>query len=196
MTLEAAPESRDLVGDVQRFGLFSAATVVARYAEIVDRAIAGDPVAPGWPEPPKETAPQVTAAVVRLLESVAALLGPGAGPGTPAEPLVLPPVGPGRTAEGSLWVHNTTPSPAAHVELRVTALVSSDGHDIAADVVSLAPDRVDVLPAGTSREVRLRVRVPAAQPAARYHGLVLNSAAPADALAVLLDVCTPEGARR
>jgi DNA polymerase II small subunit/DNA polymerase delta subunit B len=104
---------------------------------------------------------------------------------------VLPPAGPGHVSEVSLWIHNTTTSPALAVELHGTALLSATGRSIPADVVSLVPDRLDSVAAGSGREVRLRVRVPADQAAATYHGMVLSTAAPAEPMALSLEVRGP-----
>lgn len=88
-----------------------------------------------------------------------------------------------------MWIHNTTSSPVVAVELHRTALLSAGGRSIPADAVTLVPDRVDSVPAGTSREIRLRVRVPADQAAATYHGMVVSTAAPAEPMALSLEVC-------
>ena len=150
---EAAAGARDLVGDVQRFGLFSAATVVDRYVALVDRAITRDPVAPppadgrrprrrrrpGWRRPGSgcSTPPRHW-------------LGDGAPRDPATGTLVLPPARPGQRSEASLWVHNTTSSPAPAVELHATASCPPTGRSIPADAVSLVPDRVDLLPARAS----------------------------------------------
>jgi hypothetical protein len=190
--------SRDLVRDVQRFGLFSAAAVVARYTEIVDRAIAGDPLLPAvdLPDghragPPPGLALEVARAVLGLVDSVAAMLRTSAPDGSHTGAVVLPPAPPGSGSEVALWLHNTTSSTAPVIDLHGTGLVSSDGHRIAAGGVELVPDRVEALVAGSAREVRLRVSIPPGQPTGLYHGLVLNSAAPAEPMAVLLEVGGP-----
>ena len=182
---DLVPGSRDLVGAVQSFGLFSAAAVVDRYIEFVDRALTRD-----VPAPERDAGVQVAEAWVRLLDTTSALLRSGVPQESAAETLVLPPTGAGRSAEASLWVHNTTPSPAPDVDLQVTGLVSAGGDRIAADAVSLLPAQVELLAAGTSAQVRLQVHVPAGQAAGRYHGLVVSSAAP-EPLALRLEVCGP-----
>jgi hypothetical protein len=70
----------------------------------------------------------------------------------------------------------------------MTSLLSSKGVSIPAASVSFSPERLDVVDAGTAQEVRLRVDVPADQPAGHYHGLVLISAAPSEPIALHLDV--------
>jgi hypothetical protein len=184
-----AAGARDLVGEVQRFGLFSAAAVVDRYVALVDRAIAHDGLAPARSGSgrPVDTAGQMAEAWLRLLGTTSALLRREVPREPAAATLVLPTAGPGQLAEASFWLHNTTSSPAPGVVLQVTGLVSSGGHAIAADAVELSPARVD-LPAGTSHEVRLRVRVPVGQPAGCYLGMVLTPAAPSEPMVVRLEV--------
>ena len=177
-----APGVRDLVGAVQSFGLFSAAAVVDRYVEIVDRSLTR-----GIPASVRDGSAQVAEAWLRLLDTTSAVLGSGV---PREESLVLAPTRAGSSSEASLWVHNTTSSPAPAVDLHVTDLLSPNGHRIPADAVSLLPARVELLAAETSREVRLQVLVPAGQAAARYHGLVVTSAAP-EPLALRLEVHGP-----
>jgi len=104
------------------------------------------------------------------------------------ERISLPPTGSGFGSETSLWVHNSTSSSAAAIDLHMTNLISSNGVSIPAAAVSFSPERLDVVDPGTAREVRLRVEVPADQPAGHYHGLVLTSAAPSEPIALHLDV--------
>jgi hypothetical protein len=182
------PGGRDLVGVVQRFGLFSAASVVGRYAEIVDRAVTRDL---GAAQAGGDLAGRLNQAWLRLLDVATDQLRVDAPRHASTGTLVLPPAGPGELSEISLWIHNTTSSPAPAVELHGTALLSATGAGIPADAVSLVPDRIDSVAAGTSREVRLRVRVPAGQAAATYHGLVVTTAAPADPMALSLEVRRP-----
>jgi hypothetical protein len=198
MTAGLTAGARDLIGEVRRFGLYSAATVVDRYVEIVDRAISRDGLVPaparedagaGWPA---DTAVQVAAAWLRLLDSTSALLRTEAAREPAAATLVLPAVGPGRVSEVSFWIHNTTSSPASDVVLHATPLMSSTGDALPAEAVTLVPSRLDLLPAGTSREVRLRALVPAGQPAACYLGMLLTSAAPSEPMVVRLEVAEAE----
>jgi hypothetical protein len=66
--------------------------------------------------------------------------------------------------------------------------MSSTGDALPVGAVTLMPARFDLLPAGTSREIRLRVLVPPGQPAACYLGMLLTSAAPGEPMVVRLDV--------
>jgi hypothetical protein len=186
---DIAAGGRDLVGVVQRFGLFSAASVVDRYADIVDRAIARD-LAPATARPRTDLPGQLGRAWLRLLDVATDQLR-DAPRSAPPDALVLPPTRPGLTSEASLWIHNTTSSPAPAVELRGTALLSATGRSIPAESVSLVPDRLDLVPAGTSREVRLRVRVATGQDPGTYHGMVMTTAAPAEPMALILEVRGP-----
>lgn len=193
---EAVEGARDLVGDVQRFGLFSAATVVDRYVALVERAITFDPVAP----PPADgsrlgdTAVRAVEACLRLLDGAAGLTGDGGAQDPATGAVVLPPARPGQGSAASLWVHNTTTSPSPAVELHATSLVSADGRSIGVDRVSFSPAGLGRVPGRSSIEVRVRVRVPPGQPAGHYQGLLVTSAAPSGPMTLRLEVCDPEGA--
>lgn len=197
--------AQHLIGDVQRFGLLSAAAVVDRYTEIVDRATrdASLPLAPR-PADERETgwlvdsAARIAEAYLSLLDTTAALIANTAAP-DPAVPemerLVLPPTRPGLRSETSLWVHNRTSSAATCIDVHITSLMSSNGVSIPVGAVSFSQKRLDLVDAGTAREVRLRVDVPADQPLGDYHGLMLISAASLAPIAVHLDVDGRERAR-
>jgi hypothetical protein len=196
--------AQHLVGDVQRFGLLSAAAVVDRYTEIIDRAARDD----SFSLPPRpddettagrmvDTAARIAEASLRLIDSTSSLI---ANIATPAavpemERLVLPATRSGFSCVTSLWVHNPTSIPEAGIHLHMTSLISSNGVSIPVASVSLSPERVDLVAAGSAREVELRVCVPADQPAGHYHGLVLSSSTPFEPIAVQLDVESPELAR-
>lgn len=176
---------RHLVGDVQRFGLLSAATVVDRYIEIVDRAMAEEPLAsPRLPSEARDvgrladSAARMTEACLRVLDATATLIPAVAPPGR--DIVVLPSTRPGGSSAASLWVHNPTDSPVAAAGLQATSLVSANGLGLPADTVSFTPTRLARVEPGTSREVRVTVQVPLGQSAGQYHGLLLSSAAPDD----------------
>jgi hypothetical protein len=195
--------AQHLIGDVQRFGLLSAAAVVDRYTELIDRAtrddsllapVSADERGSRWMV---DSAARIAEAYLSLVETIAALIPNRAIPDTAVrtmERLILPPTRSGFGSETSLWVHNSTSSSAAAIDLHVTNLISSNGARIPAASVSLSPERLDVVDAGTAREVRLRVDVPA-EPAGHYHGLVLTSAAPSEPIALYLDVDGGAGPR-
>ncbi|TFV86971.1 hypothetical protein [Blastococcus sp. CT_GayMR16] len=187
----------DLVGEVQRFGLFSAAAVVDRYAEIVDRAIsrhgpaASAPLDDAGSGRMVDTAVAMAGAWSRLVDATSTLLRSEGAHDEATPTLVLPATEPGSGTGASFWIHNTTSSAAPGIGLTVSGLVASDGHRIGADALSVVPDRVGLLAAGTSQEVRVRVVVPAAQPAGCYFGLVMTSAAPAEPMVLRLAVRAP-----
>ena len=110
----------------------------------------------------------------------------------PVGRLELPPTGPGLCAQGAIWVHNSTASPAP-VELAVTSLAGPAGLVVPADAVSFAPVRVDPVHARASAEIRVRVQVPDGQVPGRYQGLILTPAAE-QPLLLMLDVRAAGGA--
>ena len=185
--------SRYLIGDVQRFGLLSAAAVVDRYTQIIDRATR-DASFPATSAPAEEfgtgwmadSAARVAEAWVGLIESTSSLIMTSTGTAQ-LERVVLPATSTGSRSEISLWVHNPTASPAA-VDFHATSLTSSIGVSMPADAVSFRPEQLDVVEVGQAREVRLRADVPVGQPAGTYHGLVLISVAPGESIAVALEV--------
>lgn len=198
---------RSLVEDVRRFGLLSADTVVDRYVLLVDRAIDGETLAAprlegvlGGPEGPDVTdtgwlaegTARLATAWLNLLEATASLADRAAGTATPVGRLELPPTEPGFAAQGAIWVHNITASPAP-VELAVTTLVGPAGLVVPADALSFAPVRVDPVPARASAEIRVRVRIPDGQGPGRYQGLILTPAAE-QPLLLRLDVRAAGGA--
>jgi hypothetical protein len=194
--------AQHLVGDVQRFGLLSAAAVVDRYTEIVDRATQN-----GSPPPADErgtaglvdSAARIAEAYLGLIDTTAALIANTATPDTAVPEMerhVLPPTRPGFSSETSLWVHNRTSSAVTYIDLHMTGLISSNGVSIPLGVVSFSQKRLDLVDTGSAREVRLRIDVPADQPAGNYHGLVLISAAPLEPIALHLGVDGRERARQ
>lgn len=201
---DADQQGRHLIGDVQRFGLLSAATVVERYIETVDRALAGHSLTPGSPDQPDEGwlvggADPVAQAGSRVLDAIATAIATRGGQGvdtTDAERLVLPATQPGSSSEVSLWIHHPTSAPVTGLGLRVTALTSPTGTSIPTGAVSWTPLGVELLAASSRQEVRLRVDVPEEQPDGLYHGLVLSSLAPSEPLALRLEVRREAGPYR
>ncbi len=197
--LEAASHVAHLAGEVQRFGYLSAASVVKRYTEIVDRAIAGTA---GLPEPGTpargaegeallDGASRLVEAGATSFEAMTALLLESLRPDTGTrglETVLLPPAARGSTCRGSLWLHNATATPVTEVDLRATGLSSSSGGLIPADAVTLSPTRLEILAAVSHHEVAVHVTVPRKQAPGHYHGLVVLSAAPEEAIALLLEV--------
>ena len=112
------------------FRASSAASVVERYAEIVNRERAGDPLRSAR-EALASTTEWSGDGLARMLEAglqaidgAARLVSSASSRGT--ETLVLPTTEPGRDTEASLWIHNRTSSLVASVELHATLLVSPE----------------------------------------------------------------------
>jgi len=196
-SVQGARGVRHLIEDVQRFGLFSAATVVDRYTAMVDRAIVDDRLASppsSWdgldPGSLVDRAARLGEAYLRFLETTA-VIASRAGGGEPRpemETLVLPPARPAGSSETSLWIHNPTSAVSTGMEVAVTGLISSNPATIPAEAVWVSPQSVDRLDPSTSREIRLRIDVPRDQPAGLYFGLVLISESPGDPVSLVLKV--------
>lgn len=208
MTAERSPkgsrDARHLIGDVQRFGFLSAATVVDRYAGMVDRAIADNRLGPtpspwdgldsGWLV---ERIAQATESYLHLLAATSALIASRADlrDDAPAlERIVLPVARPAGGSESSLWIHNPTTVEVLDIDVRVTSLMSSTGEMITGSAITVSPHRVARLDPARSRELRLHVDVPSDQLPGWYHGMVLFSAAPSEPIAVQLEVMRAESA--
>jgi hypothetical protein len=171
----------ELAGEVQRFGLFSAAAVVERYIAVVDRAIRHEPdfsdTPPGDPAAALlDGAGRAVDAGMTLLDDLTSVLARTRRQGRSATPdeLVLPAAVPGACSEVTVWVHNPTDAPVTDVRLRATSLVASSGA-LPGDAVAVSPEVLRVVEPGTVGEIRLVLTVPADQPAGDYQGLVLSS---------------------
>ena len=189
---EGARGARHIIGEVQRFGLLSAASVVDRYVEIVNRESLGDPLQQAR-EALSGTSDGSVAGVARMLEAglqaldaSARVISDAVAAGT--EALVLPATEPGRASEASVWIHNRTSSLVASVQLHATILVSAEESSIPGDAVRFRPDEAVLVEPGTCREVMVRVSVPEGQPLGLYHGLLVGSGAPDGAITLRLAV--------
>lgn len=180
-----------LIGDVQRLGLISAARVIDRYTKLVDSADGATAPASRTDRDAAQVAlaTRLAEAYLRLVDATAELASAvGRGdPGTTMERVALGTARPGSQVQARLWIHNPTEE-AVQAEVAMTDLTSSKGDSVPGAVISLTPRRVGRLDPFTSREVRIRVDVPDDQPTGCYHGLVLVTAAPADPVAVQLEV--------
>ena len=189
------------VADVQRFGLLSAAAVVDRYVDLVDRAlgppalgsasVGGDAAAPG-PDLRllAEATERVAQAYVAALDAATQLL-----PGPPTVTadggrLALPDTFAGGTAEATLWLHNPTAQAVPDVSLAATPLVAGAGRTVP---LALDPPRLALLPAAGSVPVRLRADVPPDHPSGPCWGLVVCSADPDAPVTVTLRVAPATG---
>lgn len=189
---QGALGARHIVGEVQRFGLLSAASVVERYVEIVNHERADDPLRSAREALASTTEwsgdglARMLEAGLQALDGAARLVSSASSRGT--ETLVLPPTEPGRATEASLWIHNCTSSLVASVELHATLLVSPEEDSISGRAVTFVPGKAVVVEPGTSHEVLVRVSVPEGQPAGLYHGLLVGSGAPDGAISLLVEV--------
>jgi hypothetical protein len=185
-----------LIGEVRRFGLLSAATVVDRYNAMVELAVSAETVAVE-PLPPEGLDPQalidgaarMAAAYLRFIETTAGLVATRQGGSTrPLESVVLPAAPPGGGAMGSLWAHNPTTAPAVGLEIEVTGVMSPEGAVIPAQGVSVSPHIIDRLDPMTSHEIRVRVGIPADQTPGWYFGLVRIGGDPGSPITIQLEV--------
>lgn len=195
---EADRNALELISDVQRFGLLSATSVVDRYAGLVDRAVGARPPLDGRRgsvDPDEErlldSVTRAADSYVRLLDAAGALVGDASPVRSAAggpERVTLPAARPGTSCATVLWVHNPTSASSGPMTVTATTMTSATGSVVPVGAVSVSPSAVEPLAAGSSSQLRLHVDVPRDQPAGRYHGLVLVSAAPEEPLSVSLDV--------
>lgn len=168
--------------EVERFGLLSAARVADRYRTLVEQAVAdardGDTYDNGGLSTLVRAYITLVDTAVRRLET-AGEVDHGR--------VQLPSVRPGEVSQASLWVHNASQSHAADIRLEVTALAAAGGTRIGPETISLHPAVLSGSEPGP-REVYLRIEVDPTQPPGTYHGFVIISSHPEDALAVSLRV--------
>jgi hypothetical protein len=81
-------------------------------------------------------------------------------------------------AEAEVWLHNGTAEPRADVSLHCGDLRAHDGSLLPAGAVRFDPDRVDGLPARSSRGVVVSAVLHADQPAGVYRGVILATGVP------------------
>jgi hypothetical protein len=72
-----------------------------------------------------------------------------------------------------VWLHNTTASAEADLRPWCPGLASHGGAALAASAVSCAPERIDRLEPGASRELLVTVAVGEDTVAGAYHGQLL-----------------------
>jgi hypothetical protein len=195
---EPAARARRLIGDVQTFGLVSAAAVAERYVETVDRYLSrhqesADGPAQTGEDPLARAAEQMAQAWLRSVDLLSSALDHRLAGGTSSypDPLVLPPARPGTTSSASLWVHNPT-GVAAQVVVRLGTLTAVDGTSWSPDAVVVEPSGGVGVEAGGSAEVRVVVRVPQDATSGHVHGVALCADAPERPLPVRLEVLPVE----
>lgn len=170
---------RAIADDVQRFAFLSAATVVTRYVEMVDRVLTdGDLPLPKGPD-------GLRTAILDALRARPSV--------TSVETLVLPTTRPGSSSEGPLWIHNPTSAPVTNIALDVTRLTCSGAAVIPLDAISVNPRRTPTVEPHGRQRVWIRVMVPVGQAVGVYHGLVIGSVAPSEPVAVRLEVAPRAG---
>lgn len=81
-------------------------------------------------------------------------------------------------AEAEVWLHNGTAEPRADVSLHCGDLRAHDGSLLPAGAVRFDPDRVDELPARSSRGVVVSAVLHADKPAGVYRGVILATGVP------------------
>jgi hypothetical protein len=84
----------------------------------------------------------------------------------------------GGTTEAEVWLHNGTAEPRADVSLHCGDLRAHDGSLFPASAVRFDPERVDDLPARSSRGVVVSAVLDAERSAGVYRGLILATGAP------------------
>ena len=189
---DGAAAARHLIGEVQRFGILSASSVVDRYVEIINRQSLDGPRrrAPealvGFTQGSGAGAARILEAGLRALDGAAGVLSDAVA--DRSETLVLPPTEPGLDSEASVWIHNRTTSLVASVALHPTMLICDEEFSIPGDAVTFHPEGLVVVEAGTCREVTVRISVPKGQPDGSYHGLLVGSGAPDGAITLRLTV--------
>jgi hypothetical protein len=190
-----AAEAARLVQEVQDLGFQAARTVVERFCELftqfsASNGAAGTPpqgAAPfgSWGSTPSMQAWQSD--LQRAADSYMALMGQlnEAGlrflqasqwsppSGTDQGDLRLPDVAPGGRVSAKVWLHNTTASVEADLRPWCPGLANHGGAALPATAVSCAPERIDRLEPGASRELLVTVAVGEDIAAGAYHGQLL-----------------------
>lgn len=198
---EAAVRALRLIEEVQAFGLGCAAAVADRYVQVVDRYLdqRGDPAGARTGEAGDATLLEVgermAQAWSRSAEVVATALAQAAaspGEGSPEPVLHLPPVRPGESSTGRLWVHNPTPD-LVTVTIRASIPVNVDGGSLPPVSLVLEPDGSLPVEAGGAAEVRVRVLVPRETSPGHFHALLTSTATPSQALGLHVEVLAEEG---
>lgn len=175
----SSQEKGRLANDVQRFGLLSAAVVVDRYRQLVDRAMGDgdlDGEIPGGPEQVDpswlvDRASRLAGGYLRFLENAVLAVGSRAQH-MGVERVVLAPTSPGNVTEGTIWLHNETGVETSPLELSATPLVAAAGSVISAEWVSFEPQTVRPVASGGTARCELRVEVATGASPGRYFGLV------------------------
>jgi len=197
---EAAARALDIVGQVQVFGLASAAAVAERYIGTVDRYLAEHDAPVGTSEddrgrgsPDLMWAACMEQALMQSLDRVGAWQDDvRLKSRTPRQEILrLPPVPAGSDSRAAVWVHNPTTAPVV-LTVRMSSLTSADGAVLPADEVVVETGGSVEVDAGGSAQVMLHVQVPSGTRPGHFHAVLTSTATPRQALPVLLEVLTAE----
>lgn len=179
--MSAPGQDGGLVAQVRRFGLMSAASVVDRYATLVEQALGTDPTRLGLPD---EHPSPLEEALTALGDLLASARGPS---GDAVERVELPATPVGSSSSVTLWLHNPSPEPGSGLSVRCTGLVRADGRPGPAPSVEVAPAGVTV-PAGGSAGFLLEARVPDGLEPGLYLGLAVPAPVQGDPVVIVLRV--------
>jgi hypothetical protein len=173
------PAGRRLIDEVRRLGLETAAEVAHRFSRLVA------PLDTGRDGRLDRLAGDVTeamTAMVRVVQDLAELAGDATRGDSGGERLEVAVSDPGGEGTATLWVHNTTLTPAT-VTLEASDLVGTMGR-IPSIAVFFEPRSLETVPAGTSRSATVLVRThPGVRPG-DYHGVVTGVGTPGAVLAL------------
>jgi hypothetical protein len=191
-----AAEAARLVQEVQELGFQAARTVVERFCELFTQFAAAGGAAGASPQGAAPsfgfwgttTSTQAWQSDLRrATDSYVALLGQlneaglrylQAAQWSPPssrdqDDLRLPDVAAGGRVSALVWLHNTTASVATDLRPWCPGLANHGGSALAATAVSCAPERIDRLEPGASRELVVTVAVGEDTVAGAYHGQLL-----------------------
>ena len=203
-----------LFTDVQRLGFETAATVARRFGQIVEEdlgpraATSSTPTGPSNGASPEErlaaTAQAAVDAYAELMQAswdafnaVAELAmrpWPWIGGHPASSRLDLPVVTAGGVTSGSVYVHNTSPSPLHHVDVATDGLIGPDGAVIKPKAVRFTPGRVDDIGPGKHAAVEVAVSVSGKAPPGRYVGVIRAFTTPPTEIVLAVEVASPKTA--
>ncbi len=197
-----AAEAARLVQEVQDLGFQAARTVVERFVELFAQFAAASGAAGA---PPQGAGPSFglwgstpsmqtwQSDMQRAADFVHGAHGPAERGGAPlprGRPMVaptsdtdpgdlrLPDVAPGGRVSARVWLHNTTASVEADLRPWCPGLASHGGAALAATQCTCAPERIDRLEPGASREILVTVAVGEDAAPGAYHGQLLVDGLP------------------
>lgn len=97
------------------------------------------------------------------------------------------PIVAGESTTATLWLRNPSDSPLVAVKLGCSALVSEQGDVITTDAVEIAPSTVDIVDAGSTMPVSVRLRTRPETAAGTYRGrITTDGMGPAELVAEIV----------